>query len=255
MQKSDNGHGIKSSAKEDYQITRLRLAKALRTSIIPDNELLGNLGIFIERMHLSRIMLMHELYKLIIDVPGIIIEFGVRWGQNICLFNSFRGMHEPYNYTRKVVGFDTFEGFSEIDPKDLKDTNILSPGDYSVTGNYKETLEKILEDHEMLSPLDHIKKTELVAGDASVTFPNYLEKNPETIVALAYFDFDLYRPTKDCLQNLLSRLVKGSVIVFDELNCPSFPGETIAVQEVLGLNNIRLKRDTNNPYVSWCIFE
>jgi hypothetical protein len=39
--------------------------------------------------------------------------------------------------------------------------------------------------------------------------------------------------------------------VFDELNCPEFPGETVAVQEVLGVRNLRLERDPNSPYVSW----
>jgi len=61
---------------------------------------------------------MHELYQNIINVHGNIVEFGTRWGTNLALFESFRGMYEPYNYTRKIVGFDTFEGFSGIDGKD-----------------------------------------------------------------------------------------------------------------------------------------
>jgi hypothetical protein len=42
-------------------------------------------------------------------------------------------------------------------------------------------------------------------------------------------------------------LVKGSVIGFDELNDPDSPGETVALMEVFGLNNIKLKR---YPYAS-----
>jgi hypothetical protein len=55
-------------------------------------------------------------------------------------------------------------------------------------------------------------------------------------------DLDLYQPTKDCLELLGSRLTKGSVVGFDELNHAAFPGETVAVHEALGLNNIQLRR-------------
>ena len=38
-------------------------------------------------------------------------------GQNLALFESFRGMHKPYNYNRKLIGFETFDGFSFIHEK------------------------------------------------------------------------------------------------------------------------------------------
>ena len=90
------------------------------------------------------------------------------------------------------------------------------------------------------NPLSHIKKFEICKGDATKELKNYL-KNPETIVSLAYFDLDIYEPTKECLKLIKPRLTKGSVIGFDELNDPDSPGETLALIETLGLNNIRLK--------------
>lgn len=250
--------GTKSSANSEYLNTRLLLGNELRNSPIPDNELTGNLGLYIERMHLSRILLMHELYRQIINVPGNVIEFGVRWGQNMALFSAFRGMYEPYNYTRRIIGFDTFSGFPNVSKEDFpshsqdKRTDV---GDYNVVGGWKEKLEKILSFQESLSPLSHITKWELVEGDATETFKQYLDKHQEMLVALAYFDFDIYSPTKSCLENLIPRLTKGSIVVFDELNCPEFPGETIAVQEIIGTANIALHRDSNNPYVSWFKWE
>jgi len=44
------------------------------------------------------------------------------------------------------------------------------------------------------------KKIWINKGDASVEM-KYLYDNPETIIALAYFDFDLYQPTKKCLES------------------------------------------------------
>ena len=79
---------------------------------------------------------MHELYQKIISVHGIVVEFGVRWGQNLALFSSFRGMYEPYNYNRKIVGFDTFSGFPSVTSKDGDDV-VLEIGAYSVEPGYE----------------------------------------------------------------------------------------------------------------------
>lgn len=253
-----NELGTKSSASNEYAATRMQLAAQLRNSAIPDAELTANLGLYIERMHLSRILLMHQLYKQIVDIPGVVFELGVRWGQNMALFSAFRGMYEPYNYTRKIVGFDTFSGFPGVTPEDAEcrpTARHTVAGDYSVTEGWKGVLEGLLAHHDSMSPLPHIKKWELVEGDVTKTFQPYLDQHKEQLVALAYFDFDIYLPTKHCLELLLPRLTKGSIVVFDELNCPEFPGETIAVREVLGTRDIRLNRDPNNPYVSWFRWE
>ena len=74
-------------------------------------------------------------------------------------------------------------------------------------------------------------------------------------MALAYFDFDIYKPTHDCLEAILPYLTKGSVLAFDELNTPQFPGETIAVREVLGLSRYAIKRDPSNPLTSYLVIE
>ena len=222
---------------------------------IPENELLSNLGLFINRQTLSKILFMNELYQKIVSVHGIVVEFGVRWGQSLALFESFRGMYEPYNITRKIVGFDTFEGFPSIDAKDGKSVDFVSVGAYSVIEGYEEYLKKVLDYHEQESPLSHIKKYELVKGDAAMTIDKYLEDNPETIVALAYFDFDIYEPTKKCLEAIRGHLTKGSVIGFDELNCVYFPGETIALKETFGLDRYRIIRSPLNPYSSYVVIE
>lgn len=182
------------------------------------------------------------------------MEFGVRWGQNLSLFSNFRGMYEPYNYYRKIVGFDTFAGFPSVTKTD-GNSHIAVKGAYGVTENYEEYLDTVLNYHESECPLPHLKKYELVKGDATKTITQYLKDYPETIVALAYFDFDIYEPTKDCLKKIKPHLTKGSVIGFDELNCRAFPGETIAFDEVFGKNNYSIRRVPNSPTTSYIIFE
>jgi hypothetical protein len=243
---------VQSSSTPEEVNTREAFFEKFKNAPIPDNELLTNLGLFISRQTLSRILYMQELYSKIISVHGVIMEFGVRWGQNLSLFSSLRGMYEPFNYNRKIIGFDTFSGFPVLSKKD---GDLLAIGDYAVAADYEKYLEAILSYHEKESPIPHKKKFELVKGDASVTFKNYLEKNPHTIVAMAYFDFDIYQPTKDCLELLLPRLTKGSVIAFDELNCPEFPGETLAVMETIGLSKYAIKRSPLNPLISYIVID
>jgi len=243
---------ILSGSVETEIENRTRFLKLLKESPVPDNELLSNLGLYLNRQTLSRIIFMHELYSKIINIHGIIMEFGVRWGQNLSLFSSFRGIYEPYNYNRKIVGFDTFSGFPVIDDKDGKNVKV---GDYSVTSGYEDYLEKVLLYHESESPIGHKKKFDLVKGDASKTIKEYLAAHPETIVAMAYFDFDIYKPTRDCLEAIKPHLSKGSLLAFDELNYTPFPGETLAFNEVFGINNYTIRRSPVTPLCSYIIFE
>lgn len=241
---------VMSNARKEELDRRKDVAGQLRNSTIPDMELLDNLGLFLRRPALSRILYIDELYRKMVDVHGVIMEFGVRWGQNLALFESLRGIYEPYNYNRKIIGFDTFQGFVGVEPED---GDKVKTGDYSVTEHYEQKLSSLLDFHESESPISHIKKYELVKGDASETIQLYLDKHPETIISLAYFDFDLYKPTRDCLQAIMEHTTKGSIIAFDELNSSAFPGETIAVKEVLGLNQYAIKRSPLNPLCSYIV--
>jgi len=204
-----------------------------------------------KRMALSRVIYYHELYQKIIDVPGVICEFGVQWGATLALLQNLRGMYEPYNVSRKIFGFDTFEGFASVDPKD---GGLAKAGDYKSLPGYEQVLDEILGIHELYSPISHIKKFELIKGDASLTIDKWMSDNPHAIVSMAIFDMDVYKPTKDVLERIIPRLTRGSLLVFDELNCQHFPGETAAVQEVLGLNKLALRRFPHQSYCSWAVF-
>mgnify|MGYP001586764556 FL=1 len=105
------------------------------------------------------------------------------------------------------------------------------------------------------NPSAHIKKFELRPGDAGIEIEAYLTEHPETIIAMAYFDFDLYEPTLKCLQAIRPHLVKGTVLGFDELNDHDSPGETAALMEVFGLNNIKLRRYRYASRVSYFVVE
>lgn len=239
-------YAIKTYSSELEISARKEFAKHFKNSPIPDDQILSNMGLFLSSKALSRILFMNHLYEQIIDVMGVVIEFGTRWGPNLGQFAALRGIYEPFNRHRKIIGFDTFAGFPKIDSKD-GNSDMMEVGHLTVPEGYKEYLERAMELQERDNPLSHIRKFELRAGDATKTLPEYLRDNPETIIALAYFDFDVYEPTRFCLEAIKPRLVRGSILAFDELNDADSPGETLALMEVFGLNNIKLKR---YPYVS-----
>lgn len=207
--------------------------------------------VFLKRQNLSRILYYHEIYQHVLKVPGVICEFGVQWGASTALLMNLRGMYEPFNYSRTIIGFDTFEGFSDVD---AKDGGLSQKGDYATAKDYREVLQQILEMQESYSPLPHIRKFELVKGDASVTAKKWCDDNKHAVIAMAIFDMDVYKPTRDALEAVMPRLTKGSVLVFDELNCKHFPGETLALAETIGLGALRLRRHEHQPYCAYAIY-
>ena len=230
---------------------REALAKMLRAAPIPDDELWQHLPLFINRQCLTQMLFMNEIYQRIVEMPGIICEFGVRFGRNIALYQNLAGIYEPFNHTRQIVGFDTFEGFPNVSAKD-GNAPAARPGSFAVGKDYELFLDNVLDYHRHENPIPHILRYEMVKGDAAKTIPYWMEDNPHAIVALAYFDFDLYEPTRVCLQNIIPRLVKGSVLVFDEFNCKSFPGETLAAMERLNhLQFHKSKFAAHQAYAIW----
>lgn len=230
------------------------LAQLLKASPIPEDEILGNLGLYLPSKHFSRQLFFYEIYKMILDTHGVICEFGVRWGQNLNLLIALRSIFEPFNRHRKIIGFDSFSGLQGVSSED-KPGDRIRDGDYSVSEHYEQHLEAILKAQESINPINHIQRFELVKGDAVQTVPKYIDDHPETIISLAIFDFDIYRPTKAALEAIKPRLFKGSVLVFDELADDIHPGETQAVIDVLGLNNLRIKRMPMTARVSYAVME
>ena len=85
------------------------------------------------------------------------------------------------------------------------------------------------------------------------TAPEYIHRNPHLLVSLLYLDFDLYEPTKFALQLFVDRMCSGSIVVFDELNCQNFPGETLAFLEFSKDKGLTLHRSHLDPWISWTV--
>jgi len=253
MKKSDYLEQFNSSSPKENEIREQMLENLLKTPI-PRDQILENLALFLNTKNLSRLLFINDMYKKILEVQGVIIEFGIRWGPTLSLLSALRGLYEPYNIQRKIIGFDTFEGFIKVTSED-GNHEMMTQKNLSVTDDYQAHLENILSLQEQDNPVSHIKKFELRKGNAPEELKKYLLEHPETVISMVIMDMDLYAPTKECLKIIKPYLVKGSLMIFDEVNCETSPGETVALRETLGLNNIRLKRPRYATRVSYCVLQ
>ena len=231
---------------EKQQETKQELLSLLLSPPKQNEELVSNLGLYTRSVMLAKTLYLNELYELILDKPGVIMEFGVWWGSNIALFSNLRAVHEPYNRTRKVIGFDTFEGYPTVTAEDGSSSH-AAPGGYAMPEGYEAYLQRVLDAHERENVLEHICKYELVKGDAPVGLAGYLDAHPETVISLAYLDMAMYEPTRDVLELLRPHMVKGGIIALDELGSERFPGETKAFKEVFGTSRYQLRRSRFLP--------
>ena len=222
---------IETKSTEEQVQNRRNLYKLFEERPLPVEHLLSNMGLYMRSASLVKLLFVNELYEYIIDVPGVIVEAGIWWGQNICLFENLRAIHEPFNKSRRIIGFDTFDGYTGFTDKDVQG-DVVKHGGYGVSEGYRSYLDQLVRFHESNNVMGHVHTYELIEGDVTEMVPEYFENHPETLVALLYVDLGLYKPTKACLETIKPRLLPGSVILMDDLNSEEMPGETIAFREV-----------------------
>jgi Macrocin-O-methyltransferase (TylF) len=202
---------------------------------------LRSFSVYTPRQVITDFLVRYELFKMVIDIPGSLFEFGVFNGQGLMSLAHFSAIMESSHITRQIVGFDTFGGFSGVEEKDATSrSSFMRDGDYAID-SFARLSEAIgLFDQNRF--IGHLPKVQLVKGDVVQTLDGYLEENPHTIAALLYLDMDIYAPTKHVLERMISRVPKGGIVAFDELNMKDFPGETIAALETLNINKTALRR-------------
>lgn len=210
---------------------------------------------YISRQCMAKFLTKYELFQKMLHVNGSIVECGVLHGAGLMTWAKLSSILEPSNHVRKVVGFDTFEGFPSVADEDTKTGTFHEMREGGLTGSSIDRVKAAIDVYDLNRPIGHIPKVELVQGDITKTAKDYIEENPHLVVSMLYLDLDLYEPTKAALEAFLPRMPKGAILVFDELNAKIFPGETLAVQEVVGLRNIEIKRFPFDSYVSYAVLD
>lgn len=211
---------------------------------------LRNFSKYVRRQDVARFLCQTEIFKRQINIKGSIVECGVHHGGGVMTWAHLSSTMEPYNYHRKIIGFDTFSGFPSVVAED-------GSGENAKIGAFQENYDTYSELQDCIGAYDENRfineqtKIELVKGDANITIPQYVEENPHLLISLLYLDFDVYKPTVTALKTLLPRVPKGGVVAFDEVNNADWPGETQALIEEMGLSGNRLECVNYEPNISF----
>jgi hypothetical protein len=219
----------------------------------PIENKLENFPKYVRRQHLKRFLAMYEIFKLILPVKGSIVECGVFKGFGIMTWAKLSTMLEPENLTRRIYGFDTFAGFPTVDEKDANPLYDHQRGDL-YSDSYEE-LQELIKEYDKDRFLGHIDKVHLIKGDVIQTIPKFISEHQHLMVSMLFLDMDLYEPTKIAIENFLSRMPKGAVIAFDELDNPMWPGETMALLESIGIGRLTFRRMEWDPYIAFAVIE
>jgi hypothetical protein len=203
---------------------------------------------YVRRQNLTRFLALYEIFKRVLSVKGSIVECGVHDGFGLMTWAKLSAILEPVNLTRRIYGFDTFEGFPSVSAADRTAASMhVKPGDL-YADSYDELME-LTATHDSTRFLGHVAKTRLIRGDACRMIPAFVNESPHVLVSLLFMDFDLYEPTRVALETFLPRMPKGAIVAFDELDNPLWPGETTAMLEVLEKYKLRIERLPFDPYI------
>ena len=209
-------------------------------------ERLVNFPLYVPRQNLTTFLVRYEIFKRILNVHGSILECGVGFGGGLMAWAHFSSIMEPTNHVRRIIGFDTFAGFPAVSEHDT-----AAVGQMKVDSQAE--IEACARLYDQNRSVGHLPKIELVKGDACETMPAYLERNPHLVVSLLYLDFDLYPATLAALRTWRARMPKGAIIAFDEVNMKEWPGETVAMFEVLNMQEVKLERCAFGSTISWAV--
>jgi hypothetical protein len=208
-----------------------------------------SLGLFLRGSLLARIMATSEIYQQIVKLPGIVIDLGTWRGQTAVLCENFRAIYEPLHFNRRIVCFDTFEGYKGFSDKD-KPTHLHQDGTYAVGGEaYAEMLRKLLIIHEKNNAMGHYHgKHKVIAGDCTKTLPKFFEENSNEFIALAFFDVNSFEPTLKSFELIYEKLVPGGIVAFWQLTRDSIPAEAMVyTQKILNKYPHTILRSTYYP--------
>ena len=193
----------------------------------------NNFYLSCDSTRIARLLAHYELFKMVSNVPGVIVECGVFKGASLARFAMFRELFEN-THSKKIIAFDSFGKFPKTkfseDENELK-LFLKEAGEESIS---KEQMLKVLKQKGIK------KNVELVKGDITKTVPKYVKSHPELRISFLNLDTDVYEPAVTILEYLYPRIVKGGVLILDDYGI--FPGETKAVEEYFKDKKVEIKK-------------
>ena len=187
---------------------------------------------YINRYNLTRFLAYYELFKLIQDKPGWIVECGVYRGFSLFALAKFMEIFCMGDKTRKVLGFDNFAGFTGFHSEDgRKDRTVDKIKGGISPAEYRDDVLELLDICNIDAFAPWAKRVELVEGNVEDTIPQYISDYPGLRISMLHLDIDLYNPTKIALEHLYPRVISGGLVILDEYAHKDWGGESKALED------------------------
>src|SRR4051812_17148337 len=96
------------------------IARLFENDAAPTVEKLEAFPKYATRQSIAKFLTKYEIFKELLTVNGSIVECGVLHGAGLLAWAKLSSIFEPANHVRKVIGFDTFEGFPDVGAEDTR---------------------------------------------------------------------------------------------------------------------------------------
>jgi Macrocin-O-methyltransferase (TylF) len=213
---------------------RETLERLFASTALSQFEMFRAFPVFTPRYTLARFLAHYEIFKQVVEIPGAIVDVGVYRGASAFTWAKLCEIFCPTDVRKRVYGFDTFAGFSNLAPQDGQENlaDDVRAGGYFGGASVEADLLLAREAMNHDRHLQHLERLELVKGDLAESAPAFVHAQGEGLrIALLNLDADLYEPTRIALEQFVPLLAPGAIIVIDEYAVTTFPGESRAVDE------------------------
>lgn len=225
----------------------------------PVSYFLDHFPVYSSRQSITKFLALQEVYLKILHLQGSIIECGVLGGFSLLTWAQLSSIYEPVSgANRRIYGFDTFEGFPSVGNNDWDSRTQTSHkvGDLDINSENFDVFSNLQIAINLFDKnrfMSQFEKVEIIKGDFELTGPLFLDKHKEIVPTLLYLDFDLYQPTKKALELFVPLMPKGSIICFDEINDPTWPGETQAAREIVDFTKYHIFKSSFDIKMSYLV--
>lgn len=196
-------------------------------------DLIHHFPAFTGHVSLGRFLALYEVYKQTLGLMGHIAEAGVFKGSSMLMFAKLTKLFEPESLTQ-VHGFDWFKG----NHPDDNEKHLVDDNSYFES---KERLEALIKAQQ----LDNVAM--LHELDLSQDLPAFFNEYAHLQFKLVFLDCGLYKVVHHCIEHFWERLTPGGILLLDNINHETAPGETQAVRELLPGLQIRTFPFTQQP--------
>ena len=209
-----------------------RIVDVIDKEKIPQKDVLESFAIYARRINITRFLAHYELYKMIQDIPGCIVECGIYQGNSLFAFAKFLEIFHPGDRIRNVIGFDSFQGLQDFTEKDgpMYEKRSKVVGGWSA-GEFKDAFYEFVDIYHADMFVPQAKRVQIVEGNILETVPEYVEQHPGLRISLLHLDVDIYEPNLVALKYLYPRVVPGGLVVLDEYGMTEWGGESAAFEE------------------------